>query len=223
MTPVSINIGGTTFTTTPKTVIGSNVLSALVPNQPNEPAPFFDRNPITFAAVLDFLRSGLVATSFPRRALLAEASYFGIPTLVDACWSGIYELDRVIEVATNETSPQPPPAAAIEFKGQHSLRLHASPLSAPLPELWLNHPPLVSMDGSGDYLRASSVHLDLTRESFAAPQSPWYDVKCDDDQAFVVPALSLYGRHSPSLSSLRIYQWTIKGCGPWIWEYRRVE
>ena len=35
----------------------------------------------------------------------------------------------------------------------------------------------MSNDGNGDYLKASSVYLDMEKESFATPPSPWYESK----------------------------------------------
>ena len=137
-----------------------------------------------------------------RRALLTEAEYFGVPSLVETCWSGFYELEDVVAVATTEMSEQPPPAQAFEFKGQTRVRLHPTAASAPLPALWLNHPPILPLDGSGDYLERCPVPLDLAKESLAVPPSPSYDVKVEAN-VFVVPSPRLYGRYSESLDTLR--------------------
>ena len=93
---VSLNVGGTLFTTTLTTLgqyRGTSTLAAMFdPESGRTPAMrdangafFIDRDPKAFAAILSYLRTGELFQSYPDATMeevLCEAEYFGLQGLV---------------------------------------------------------------------------------------------------------------------------------------------
>lgn len=104
---VTLNVGGTRFTTTTETLLGPDTTESIfVPllsgGFAKEDEIFFDRNPIKFAFILEYLRTGKLG-SLPANCswscLAEEAKYFGLTKLQTL----ITEMEHVSDQGKEQT------------------------------------------------------------------------------------------------------------------------
>lgn len=108
---VNINVGGTIFVTTMKTLksVSDTRLSGISTNSPEYIAGqniyFFDRNPELFHSVLDFYRTGEL--HLPKHvcgaAIRNELEYWQISSssISDCCVSSLFKFEDELEVTNN--------------------------------------------------------------------------------------------------------------------------
>lgn len=102
---VTLNVGGTRFTTTTETLLGPDTTESIfVPllsgGFAKEQEVFFDRSPVKFAFILEYLRTGNL-DSLPMgcswTSLAREAKYFGLTNLEVAINEHICDLNHGLE------------------------------------------------------------------------------------------------------------------------------